>query len=148
MLYSKIKDDLSQAMLARDELKTSTLRMLISSLDYTKIEKNTDELEDKDVILVIQKELKKRVEAAAGFKSGGRDEQAQKEEAEGEVLKKYLPEQISDEELTKLVEVTINEVGASNVSDMGKVMGAVLGKVEGRADSSRVAGLVRGKLGI
>ena len=145
MLLDTLKDDLKQAQLKRDSITTSTLRLLLSEVNNARIAKGL-ELEDGDIIAVIQKEVKKRKEAAQGFRSGGREEQAQKEEVESEVLENYLPAKLSDEELTDIVEGTINELGANGISDMGKVIGAVMGKVAGRADRGRVSGLVREKL--
>ncbi len=146
MLTTKIQDDLKTAMIARDEVKVSTLRLLISEIKNATISKG-GELSDEDTVLIIQKEVKKRVEAAAGYRAGGREETAVKEEAEAEVLKAYLPDQISDEELTKLVQESINEVGAKSVSDMGRVIGLVMGRIKGRAEGSRVSAAVKSLLG-
>lgn len=151
----KIQEDLKQAQLARDEVKVSTLRLLLSEIHNAKIQKGGSPagpaggaggLSDQDVISVIQREVKKRKEAAAGFRSGGREDSSKKEEAEQKILEAYLPAQISNEELTKLVEDTINEVGATSLQDMGKVMGVVMGKVAGKADGGVVSALVREKL--
>lgn len=145
MLTDQIHNDLKQATLDRNEIKVSTLRLLISEINYAKIHKG-QELEDSEVITVVQKELKKRKEAAAGFRQGEREDQAQKEEAEAKVLGAYLPEQISDEELTNIVQEAITEVGASSISDMGKVIGVVMGKVAGKAEGVRVSSIVKNKL--
>jgi uncharacterized protein len=145
MLIDQLQDDLKQAMLAKDEAKVSALRMLISAVRYTGNGRD-QEFSDDQVVSVIQKEIKKRKEAAEGFRSGGREEQAQKEETEADMLQKYLPAQLSDEELTKIVEDTINEVGAKSMQDMGRVIGVVMGKVGSGAEGSRVSGLVRQKL--
>lgn len=147
MLQSTLQSDLAQAQLQKDVLKVSTLRMLLSELNYAKIQKGQD-LTDQDVIAVAQREVKKRKEAAAGFRQGGREEQAQKEEQEAEILMAYLPKQLSDEELTKVVEDTITEVGASSLSDMGKVIGVVMNKTQGQVDGGRVSALVKEKLGL
>lgn len=147
MLQSTLQSDLAQAQLQKDVLKVSTLRMLLSEVTYAKIQKGQD-LTDQDVIAVAQREVKKRKEAAAGFRQGGREEQAQKEEQEAEILMAYLPKQLSDEELTKVVEDTITEVGASSLSDMGKVIGVVMNKTQGQVDGGRVSALVKEKLGL
>ena len=144
-MQGKIQEDLKQAQLSRDELKTSTLRLLLSEIKNTGIQKG-GELSEADIIPVIQKEVKKRIEAAEGFRSGGREEQAKKEEDEAKILEEYLPAQITDEELTQVVENSIKEIGAVGLSDMGKVIGAVMGKVSGRADGGRVSGLVKERL--
>lgn len=145
MLLDKLHQDLKQAMLERDEVKTSTLRLLISELKYAQIQKNA-ELEDSDILLVIQKEVKKRKEGAEGFRKGSREDAALKEESEAKVLESYLPAQISDEVLTKLIEETINSIGASSIQDMGKVIAAVREKVGSGAEGSRISNLVRQKL--
>lgn len=145
MLIEQIQNDLKEAQLARDEIKISTLRLLLSEIKNAEIAKGGP-LTDEDVISVVQREVKKRKEAAAAFKVGGREEQAQKEEAESQVLTSYLPQQLSTEELTKIVQETITEVGATSVADMGRVMGVVMGKVKGQADGSTVSSLVKEKL--
>lgn len=145
MVVENIQSDLKQAQLARDEIVVSTLRMLLAEIHNTQIQKGQD-LSDQDVITVLQRETKKRKEAAAGFRLGGREESAQKEEAELKVLQKYLPAEMPHEELTKIVESTINEMGATTISDMGKVMSAVMERVKGQADGGTVSSLVKEKL--
>lgn len=141
----KLQEDLKQAQLARDEVKVSTLRLLLSEIKNTEIAKGGN-LSDADIVSVVQREVKKRKEGAAGFRSGQREEQAQKEEAEADILKAYLPAQLSNEELTKIVEESINELGATSITDMGKVIGVVMGKVKGQAEGGVVSGLVKEKL--
>ncbi|MFH0936674.1 MAG: GatB/YqeY domain-containing protein [Candidatus Daviesbacteria bacterium] len=145
MLLEKIQSDLKNAQLARDEVKVSTLRMLLSEIHNAEIAKG-ENLSDEDILGVVAREVKKRKEAAEGFRTGGREESAAKEESESIILTSYLPAQLSDEELTKIVENTINEVGAISVSDMGKVIGIVMGKIKGQAQGSRVSALVKEKL--
>lgn len=144
-MLDKIQSDLKQAQLARDEIKVSTLRLLISEIKNAEIAKGS-ELADQDIISVIQKEAKKRKEAIAAFRAGGREEAAVKEEAELKVLESYLPAQISNEELTKIVDGIINETGATSIQDMGKVMGAAMSKVKGQADGTAVSNLVKERL--
>src|SRR3990167_7622967 len=112
MLQNDIQEDLKQAQIQRDEIKVSTLRLLLSEINNLRIARGTD-LSDEDVLGVVRKEVKKRKEAAAGFRSGGREDSAQKEEAEEAFLQGYLPRSLSNEELTKLIDEAINEVGAS-----------------------------------
>jgi uncharacterized protein len=145
MLLDQLQQDLKHAMLAKEESKVSTLRMLISAVRYTG-NGTAQEFSDEDVISVIQKEVKKRREAAEGFRKGGREEAALKEEAELEILAGYLPEQLSDEELTKIVEEAITKTGAKSPADMGRVIGMVMGSVGSGADGSRVSGMVKEKL--
>lgn len=153
-MEEKIRQDLKSAMIAKDETKVSTLRLLISELTYAKVGKS-EGLTDDAVISVIQKEAKKRKESIESFEKGGRPELAEKEKAELEILQKYLPEQISDEELTKIIEEAITKIrmlsgesktGASTMADMGKVIGMVMGQIGARAEGARVSLLVRSKL--
>lgn len=145
MLLNQLQSDLKNAQLARDEVKVSTLRLLLSEIKNAEIQKGGP-LTDEDIVSVVQKEVKKRKEAVVGFRSGGREDQAQKEEAEETVLRGYLPVQLQLEELTKIVEESINEIGATSISDMGKVIGMVMGKVKGQAEGSAVSALVKEKL--
>lgn len=144
-MVDDIQEDLKKAQLAKDEIKVSTLRLLISEIHNEEIAKGSP-LNDQDIISVIGREVKKRKEAAVGFRGGGREEQALKEEAEQKVLKAYLPAQMETSELTKIVEDTIKEIGATSIGDMGKVMGAVMGKVKGSADGNTVSSIVKEKL--
>lgn len=143
-MLDKIQNDLKEAQLSRDEIKVSTLRLLLSEIHNLEIIKKT--ISDQDIISVIAKEVKKRKEAIEAFRNGGREQQAQKEEAESKILEAYLPSQLNIEQLTKLIDDTINELGASSPSDMGKVMGMVMGKVAGRADGAAVSQLVKERL--
>ena len=145
MLLDTLQNDLKNAQLNKDEVKVGTLRLLLSEIHNAEIAKSQD-LVNQDIIQVIQREVKKRKEAVEAFKNGGREEQAKKEEAEMAILQSYLPEQISNEELTGIIDQTINEVGATGVSDTGKVIGAVMGKVAGKADGGMVSSIVRSKL--
>jgi uncharacterized protein len=145
-LEQKLREDLKSAMIAKDEIKVSTLRLLLSELTYAKVSKGEDSLSDTDIISVVQKEAKKRKESIESFKKAGRDDLSAKEEAELKVLEGYLPAQLSDEELTKIVEEVINNMGASTPADMGKVIGAVMGRVGQQAEGSRVSTIVRSKL--
>ncbi|MBI2338267.1 GatB/YqeY domain-containing protein [Candidatus Daviesbacteria bacterium] len=147
MFVDQIQEDLKAAQLAKDEIKVSTLRLLLSEIKNKEIalrqSSGQASLSDSDVISVIQREAKKRKEAAEGFRVGGREESAVKEEAELKILESYLPAQLSNEELTKIVEEAIKESGAVSLADMGKVMGAVMGKTGGRADGGTVSNLVK-----
>lgn len=144
-MFDQLQADLKQAQLNRDEVKVSVLRMLLSELKYVQINSGQD-LTDADVTTQIQKELKKRREAVEGFLKGGREELAEKEKQEATVLEAYLPAQLSDEELTKIVDETISETGASTIADMGKVISSVMAKVSGQAEGARVSLLVKQQL--
>ena len=146
-METKIKEDLKQAQLAKDEMKVSTLRMLISELTYARVKKGADsELDDAEIIAVVQKEIKKRQESIEAFEKGGRTELAEKEKAEMDILTVYLPPQLSEEELATIVEEAIAETGAKTPADMGKVIGLVMNKVGQSASGSVVSSLVKQKL--
>lgn len=147
-MVAKIQEDLKQAQLARDEIKVSTLRLLLSEVKNAEISKGSsaEELSDEEIVTIVGSEVKKRKEAASGFRSGGREEQAQKEEIELKILEAYLPAQLSNEQLTKIVEEAISEIGAKSIVDMGRVMGVVMGKVRGQADGTVVSEVVKTKL--
>jgi uncharacterized protein YqeY len=146
-MKSQIEADLKQAQLNKDELATATLRLLLSELKYAELKQSTP-LSDQEVLSVLQREVKKRRESIEAFTNGNRPEMAEKELAEAKILEKYLPEQISDSELTNLIETTITEVGATTMADMGKVIAEVMPKVSGRAEGSRVSAMVKAKLGL
>lgn len=145
MLADTLRADLQKAQLEKNENKVSTLRMLISEIKYAEISKG-QELADADLVTVIQREVKKRREAAAGFREGDREEQAVKEEQEAEILSAYLPVQLTDEELTNIVDEAISQTGAVGITDMGRVIGVVMGKAAGKTDGSRVSAVVKAKL--
>ena len=145
MLKDKIQEDLKQAMLAKDELKLSTVRMLKSALQYHEIQKGGAgyEATDDDVIEVIGREIKKRKEAIELYKQGGREDSAASEQKELEILQAYLPEQMSEDEVRKLVRETVEQTGAKSIQEIGKVMGALMPKVKGKADGTLVSSLVK-----
>src|SRR5689334_1189207 len=121
-MEDKLKADLREAQLARNEIKVSTLRLLISEINNARIAKGGG-LSDEDILGVVKREAKKRKESVEAFKNAGRVEAADKEEAELKILEAYLPAQLPTEELTKLVEEAINELGATSTADIGKVIG-------------------------
>jgi len=146
-LKSKLKEDLTTAMKARDELTSSTLRLTLTAITKEEVGgKTARELSDDEVQKVIAKEAKKRREAADAFAKGGRAEQAEREKKEGEILDAYLPQQLSDEELTAIVASAVDEAkaaGAEGPRAMGAVMKIVNPKVAGRAEGGRVAATVK-----
>jgi uncharacterized protein YqeY len=146
-LKEQLRADLTAAMKARNETKTRTLRMALTSITNEEVSGDSArDLSDDEVLKVLSREAKRRREAAAAFADAGRIEQAASERAEEEVLAGYLPAQLSDEDLAALVAAAIAETGASGPSAMGQVMKAVTPKVAGRADGSRVAAVVRSQL--
>jgi len=147
-LKNRLRIDLTTAMKARDELRTATLRMVLAAVSAEEVSgKEARELSDDEVLAVLRREAKKRREAAEAFAGARRAEQAEREQAEGEVLAAYLPAQLDDADLAALVADVISRTGASGMKDMGKVMGAASGVVAGRAEGSRVAAEVRRQLG-
>ncbi|MCC3774070.1 GatB/YqeY domain-containing protein [Streptomyces sp. UNOB3_S3] len=149
-LKSKLHDDLTAAIKARDELRSSTLRLTLSAVAYEETAgKEARELSDDEVLKVIVREAKKRREAAEAFDKGGRADSAERERAEGEVLSGYLPQQLSDEELTAIVAAAVAEAkaaGAEGPKAMGAVMKIVKPKVGDRAEGGRVAATVKSLL--
>ena len=140
-ILERIQDDTRAAMKAGERDRVGTLRMLASSLQQNEKEG------DGDAVAVLQRERKKRIEAAEAFESGGRTEQAEAERAEATLIDAYLPEQVSDEELQAIVAAAIESTGAADVKEMGKVIGVVMPQVKGRADGKRVSTMVRERLG-
>lgn len=146
-LKETLRTDLTAAMKGRDELVTATLRMALTAVGTEEVAgKQARELSDAEVVQVLTREAKKRREAAEAFENGGRPEQAAREKAEGEVLARYLPAQLSDEELAELVAAAIAETGAEGPKGMGLVMKALNPKIAGRAEGGRVAAAVKSAL--
>ena len=140
-VLEQVQADVRTAMKAGERQRASALRMIVDSLQQdAKLGKG-------DEIAVLQRERKKRLEAAEAYREAGRTEQAEAESTEAELIAAYLPEQLSDEELAALVEAAISESGASEMRQMGQVMSVVMPKVGGRADGKRVSAAVREKLG-
>ncbi|MEV0714123.1 GatB/YqeY domain-containing protein [Asanoa sp. NPDC050611] len=149
---STLKDvlttDMRAALKARDEMTTSTLRMALAAIGNAEVAgKEKRELTDDEILAVLTREAKKRREAATAFADAGRSEQAAKETAEGEVLDRYLPKQLSDEELAQVVTEALQAGGFSGKAQMGPAMKAAQGAVAGRAEGGRVAAEVRRQLG-
>ncbi len=146
-LKDRLKADLTTAMKARDDVRTRTLRMVLTAVSKEEVAGGSArELSDEDLVALLTREAKKRREAAEAFEAGGRADSAADERAEGEVLAEYLPAQLTDEELGSLVEAAIAEAGASGPKQMGAVMKIVNPKVAGRAEGSRVAAEVKRRL--
>jgi uncharacterized protein len=149
-LKDQLRSDLTSAMKARDEVRSSTLRMVLTAITNAEVAgKEARELSDDEIIGVLTSEAKKRREAATAFAEGGRQASAEKEQAEAAVIADYLPEQLSEAEIAGLVTAAIEQVGAAGegMRAMGKVMGVVQPQVKGRADGGAVAAEVRRQLG-
>jgi len=146
-LKERLRADLTTAMKERDEVRTRTLRMALTSVSNEEVAgKSARELSDDEVLRILAREAKRRREAATAFEEAGRGEQAAAERAENVILAGYLPAQLDDAELTALVTTAIAGTGASGMPAMGQVMKAVTPKVAGRAEGSRVAAEVRRQL--
>ena len=147
-LNDRLTDDLHSAMKGRDELTTSTLRMALSAVRNAEVSGDAArDLSDDEVLTVLTKEAKKRREAAAAFSEAGRADQAAKETSEGEILDRYLPAQLTDEEIAELVAGALRDGGFSGKAQMGPAMRAAQAAVAGRAEGGRVAAEVRRQLG-
>ncbi len=149
-LKDRLRTDLTTAIKARDEMRSSTLRMVLTSITNAEVSgKASRELSDDDVLAVLTSESKKRREAAEAFADAGRDAQAEKERAEAAVIADYLPEQLSAEEIDALVARTIDELGVRDdgMKAMGRVMGVLTPQTRGRADGGALAAAVRRELG-
>jgi uncharacterized protein YqeY len=144
-LIVRMESELKEAMLEHDNERRDALRLILASLRSAEKELQRP-LSDDEELQVLQRERKRRVEAAEAFRSGDREEQAAKEEQELAVLEEFMPAPLSEEELEEIVDDVIAEVGATSLRQLGRVMADVMPQVAGRADGSRVSQLVREKL--
>lgn len=146
-LKDRLQQDLTTSMKARDELRTATLRMVLTAIGNEEVAgKSARELSGEEELKVLAREAKKRREAAEAFRSGGATERAEREVAEEAVLADYLPAQLSDEELAAIVQAAVAQTGAEGPQAMGQVMKVVNPQVAGRAEGGRVAAAVRAAL--
>jgi hypothetical protein len=144
-LIARIEQVLKDAMRARDQERVGALRLTLASLRSAEKEVQRELKEDEE-LHVLQRERKRRVEAAEAFRSGGREEQAEKEERELAIIQEFMPEPIDEDELERIIDDAIAETGATSLRDLGRVMADVMPQVAGRADGSMVSQLVREKL--
>jgi uncharacterized protein YqeY len=145
MLLDRLNDDMKIAMKARESLRIAVLRLTLSEVKNARIEKRED-LTDDDVIVVLRRAVKKREEAVEQYRLGNRPELAEKEAAEAEILKAYLPRSLEGEALREAVDAAIREANAVSVKDMGKVMKAVMAAHAGRVDGKTVQEMVKARL--
>ena len=139
-----LRSNLTEAIRSRDEITTSTIRMVLTAITNEEVSgKEARVLSDDEVITVLSREAKKRREASEAFEAAGRADKAALEKAEGEVIAKYLPAQLSTDDIKKMIADAIASTGAAGPGDMGKVMGAVKGLIAGKADGSIVSNLVK-----
>ena len=146
-LKERLRDDLTEAIRSRDAVTSGTIRMVLSAITNEEVSgKNARELTDAEVITILSREAKKRREAAEAFDAGARPEKAVLERAEGDVISKYLPAQLSEDALATLIKEAIAESGASGQAGMGLVMKALSPKIAGRADGATVSAAVKAAL--
>jgi uncharacterized protein len=144
-LVSTIENELKEARLARDDERRDALALILSSLKSAEKELQRPLSEDEE-LQVLQRERKKRVEAAEAFEAAGRQEQADREDFELDVLEEFMPDPLSDDELEEIVDDVIAEVGATSLRDIGRVMADVMPRISGKADGSAVSQIVREKI--
>lgn len=144
-LSSRLQQDLTAAIRDRDELRRDTLRMVIAAA-YNSAKQARRDLTDDEVVQVLTREVKTRTESVEAFSAAGRPEAAQREQAEIEIIRAYLPEQLDAAELEPIVRAAVAESGATSPREMGKVMAALMPKVRGRADGKLVSELVAREL--
>ena len=144
-LIERIDGERKEARLARDGERRDALSLVLNALQAAQKELQRP-LSDEEELQVLQRERKRRLEAAEAFRKGGREDQAEDEEYELEVLEEFMPEPLSEEELEEIIDDVISEVGATSIRDMGRVMAGVMHQVSGRADGSAVNQLVKEKL--
>ncbi|MDA2962482.1 MAG: GatB/YqeY domain-containing protein [Actinomycetota bacterium] len=143
-IKERLRSDLTEAIRARDEITSSTIRMVLTAITNEEVAgKQARVLSDDELIIVLSREAKKRREAAEAYQSAGRADKASLEKAEGEVIAKYLPAQLSVDDIKKMITSAIALTGATGPADMGKVMGAVKPLIAGKADGSTVSNLVK-----
>ncbi len=143
MLEEKINKDYIQAMKDRNSVKSSTLSFLRASLKNVRIDKRVEAIEETDVIAVLKKQVKQRQDSIEQYGKGGRQDLVAKEQVELEILKTYLPQEMSEAELTTIVTAAVKEANATSVKDMGLVMKVLMPKVAGKADNKMVSEVVR-----
>ncbi|CCY45353.1 putative uncharacterized protein [Clostridium sp. CAG:1193] len=145
-MLDKITKDIVDAMKNKDTLKLSTLRLLKGAIDLEKINKKLDTISDEDIVVIISKQIKTRKESIIEFEKGNRTDLIDKTKKEIEILSSYMPELLSEEEVTKIIDEAIVKVNASTIKDMGLVMKEVSAKLKGRADMSLVSSIIKNKL--
>lgn len=145
-LEQQIDKDYIQAMKDRDSVKSSALSFLRSQIKYARIELKTDKVEDKEIINVLKKQIKQRQDSIEQFRQGGRADLVGKEETELGLLKSYLPAEMSEEDIRKIIQDVIKASGAATIKDMGKVMKEAGAQLAGRADNKLVSEIVKSEL--
>lgn len=145
-MLDRITKDIVDAMKNKDTLRLSTLRLLKGAIDLEKINKKLDTISDEDIVVIISKQIKTRKESIIEFEKGNRTDLIDQTKKEIEILSSYMPELLSEEEVTKIIDEAIVKVNASTIKDMGLVMKEVSAKLKGRADMSLVSSIIKNKL--
>jgi uncharacterized protein YqeY len=145
-LKDRILQDVKDAMRARDKPRLGTLRLITSAIKQIEVDKRI-ELDDEQVLSVLDKMCKQRRESITQFEKAGRDDLIAQEVSELDIIQPYLPEQLSDTEIAELIDAAMTATGASSIKDMGKVMGQLKPKLQGRADMGAVSTMIKSKLG-
>ena len=145
-LLDQVKNDMKEAMKAKEVAKRDALRLLLSACKQVEVDERK-ELTDEDVSKIIQKQVKQRLDSASQFKEAGRDDLLEKEESEIAIFMVYMPKQLDDAEIEEVVKAIITQVGAESMKDMGKVMGAASKQLSGKADGKRINECVKALLG-
>lgn len=145
MRKDQLRQQLKESMLAKDADRTSVLRLLLSAINYYEIQKGGADYEatDEDVMVVINKEAKQRKDSIEQFKAAGRQELVDKEQKELDMLQKYLPEQMGEDDIRNLVQDAVSESGATSMQEIGKVMAILMPKIKGKADGAVVSTIVK-----
>ncbi|GIO19763.1 hypothetical protein J18TS1_28630 [Oceanobacillus oncorhynchi subsp. incaldanensis] len=145
-LLDRLNQDMKQAMKNKDKETLSVIRMVKASIQNESIKLGKDTLSEDEELTILSREVKQRKDSLQEFKNAGREDLVEKTEKELEILEQYLPKQLSDEELTSIIQETIKEVDAGSMKDMGKVMGSVMPKVKGQADGTKIKQIVEQQL--
>ena len=146
MITDKLQAQINKALKEKDNIRVSTLRMLSAALHNAEIDKKREKLTKEEELVIVKKEAKKRKDAIEIYEKGGAKEKAEQEKKELLILKEFLPEEMGDAEIEKIVSKSITQVGASSMADMGKVIGVVMKESKGQADGSKVSEMVKKKL--
>ena len=145
-LKERIQQDVKDAMRAKDKPRLGTIRLVTAAIKQREVDERI-ELDDTQVLVVLDKMCKQRRESITQFEQAGRDDLAAQEKAELELIQQYLPEQLSEAEINELIDAAMEQTGASSMKDMGKVMGQLKPKLQGRADMGAVSALIKARLG-
>jgi uncharacterized protein YqeY len=145
-LKERILQDVKDAMRAKDKPRLATIRLITAAIKQREVDERI-ELDDAQVLVVLDKMCKQRRESITQFEQAGRDDLAAQEKAELELIQQYLPEQLSEAEINELIDAAMKQTGASSIKDMGKVMGQLKPKLQGRADMGAVSALIKARLG-